>query len=89
MIGFSCRLGMSISWATLDSINEFLNKKLLKRLTKDFQEEQLKKTISEIDYLNQIQKHVLEQTDLSESENNQLDFLKKLNNARKNLQIQA
>ena len=69
--------------------DEFLNKKLLKRLTKDFQEEQLKKTISEIDYLNQIQKHVLEQTDLSESENNQLDFLKKLNNARKNLQIQA
>jgi len=69
--------------------DDFLNKKLLNRLKKDFQEEQLRKTISEIDYLNQIQQHVLLRDDFTKEENERLDFLKKLNNARKNIQIQA
>lgn len=69
--------------------DDFLNKKLLNRLKKDFQEEQLKKTISEIDYLNQIQQHALLRADLDKEQNERLDFLKKLNNARKNIQIQA
>lgn len=68
--------------------DDFLNKKLLNRLKRDFQEEQLKKTISEIDYLNQIQQHVLLRDDFTKEENERLDFLKKLNNARKNIQIQ-
>lgn len=70
--------------------DDFLNKKLLNRLKKDFQEEQLKKTISEIDYLNQIQQHVLYKSDFDKEQNERLDFLKKLNNARrKNIQKQA
>lgn len=69
--------------------DDFLNKKLLNRLKKEIEEEQLEKTIGEIDYLNKIQAHLLYQADLSESENKQLDFIKKLNNARRNFKIQA
>lgn len=69
--------------------DDFLNKKLLNRLKKEIQEESLEKTIDEIDYLNKIQAHALQRADLSKSENEQLDFIKKLNNARRNFKIQA
>lgn len=69
--------------------DDFLNRKFLSRLKKEVQQQQLEKTIDEISYLNNLQEHVLQRVDLSKSENEQLDFIKKLNNARKNLQIQA
>lgn len=69
--------------------DDFLNRKFISRLKKEVQQQQLEKTIDEISYLNNLQQHVLQRVDLSKSENEQLDFIKKLNNARKNLQIQA
>lgn len=70
--------------------DEFINSKLFKRLVKEVQKEQLDKTIDEIDYLNEIQSHVLSRCDFTDSQNQQLEFIKKLNNARrKNYKIQA
>jgi len=67
--------------------DEFLNKKLLSRLTKEIRKEQLKRTIIEIDYLNEIQGQVISKCDFTPSQNQELEFIKKLNNAkRKNLQ---
>ncbi len=69
--------------------DEYINKKLLERMVKQVQEEQLDKTIDEIGYLNEIQSHVLSRCDFTPSQNEELEFIKKLNNARKNTKIQA
>ena len=67
--------------------DEFMNKKLLSRALKQVKEEQLDKTISELNYLNEIQSHVLSRSGFSDSENEELDFIKKLDNAKRtNLQ---
>ena len=65
----------------------FINKRVFKRLLKEVKKEQLNKTIKEIDYLNELQDHVLLSRDMGKGQNIQLDFIKKLDNAkRKNLQ---
>ncbi len=69
--------------------DDFLNRKFINRLKKEVQQEQLEKTISEINYLNNLQQHVLERVDFDASQNEQLDFIKKLKHARKDIQIQA
>ncbi len=67
--------------------DEFMNKKLLSRITREIKKEQLERTINEIDYLNELQAHVLCRCDFTDSQNSQLDFIKKVNNAkRQNLQ---
>ena len=67
--------------------DEFINLKVLTRLKKEIRREQLDSTISELNYLNELQSHVISKYDFTESQNQELEFLKKINNAtRKNLQ---
>lgn len=44
--------------------DEFINKKILSRLVREVRKEQLTKTINEIDYLNELQHHLLCRDDL-------------------------
>lgn len=39
--------------------DDFINKKMLSRLVREVKKEQLKKTINEINYLNEIQSHLV------------------------------
>ena len=64
--------------------DEFMNTKLLSRLAKEIRKEQLNKTIGEIDYLNELQSHIVSRCDFSKEQNQQLNFIKNSNNARKN-----
>lgn len=67
--------------------DEFLNKKILSRLTREIKREQLDRTIDEISYLNELQSQVISRCDFTPSQNQELEFIKKINNARrKNLQ---
>ena len=68
--------------------DEFMNTKLFYRLAKEIRKEQLNKTISEIDYLNELQSHIISKCDFTKEQNQQLNFIKKTNNARQN-NIQA
>ena len=67
--------------------DEFINSKVLSRLAKEIRREQLDSAISELNYLNELQSHVISRYDFSESQNQELNFINKVNNAtRKNLQ---
>ena len=67
--------------------DEFINKRIFQRLVKEIKREQLDKTISEIDYLNELQNHVLSSRYPGEKQDIELDFIKKFDNAkRKNIQ---
>ena len=67
--------------------DEFINKRIFKRLVKEIKQEQLDKTISEIDYLNELMNHALEGRHTGGEQNIELDFIKKFDNAkRKNIQ---
>ncbi len=67
--------------------DEFMNRKLLSRLVREIRKEQLNKTINEIDYLNELQTHVLYGSGFEKQQSSQLEFIKKINNAkRQNLQ---
>ena len=67
--------------------DEFINKRIFKRLVKEIRQEQLNKTIEEIDYLSELQSHIYQRVDFTKEQNKELDFIKKLNNAkRENLQ---
>ena len=67
--------------------DEFVNNRVLTRLKKEIKKEQLDNTIKELNYLNELQSHVISRYDFSESQNQELEFIKKINNARReNLQ---
>ena len=67
--------------------DEYINKKILSRLTKEIKKDELERAITELGYLNEIQSQVLSRSDFTPSQNQELEFIKKLNNARrKNLQ---
>jgi len=67
--------------------DEFINSKVLSRLAKEIRREQLDSAISELGYLNELQSHVISRYDFNEAQNQELEFIKKVNNAtRKNLQ---
>lgn len=67
--------------------DEYINKKILSRLTKEIKKDELQRAITELGYLNEIQSQVLSRSDFTTSQNQELEFIKKLNNARrKNLQ---
>ena len=68
--------------------DEFINKRVFSRLVKEIKREQLDKTIREIDYLNEMQNHILSTREVGSKKDVELDFTKKLNNAkRRNIQI--
>ncbi len=63
---------------------DFLNLKLLLRLKKEIENEQLQKTIDEIDYFNKTQQDSISKRKFVAKE--KIDLIKKLSNARiKNL----
>ena len=64
--------------------DEFINTKMLSRMTKEIKREALDKAIEELGYLNEIQSHVISRCDFMSCENKELEFIKKINNARKN-----
>lgn len=67
--------------------DEYINKKILSRLTKEIKKDELERAITELGYLNEIQSQVLSRSDFTPSQNQELEFIKKLNNARrKNIQ---
>ena len=67
--------------------DEFINSKILSRLTKEIKKDELDRAIEELGYLNEVQSHVLSRYDFTHSQNQELEFIKKINNARrKNLQ---
>ena len=67
--------------------DEFINSKVLSRLAKEIRREQLESAISELGYLNELQSHVISRYDFNKEQNQELEFIKKINNAtRKNLQ---
>ena len=63
--------------------DEFINKRVFKRLLKEVKREQIDKTIEEIDYLNELQNHMLSKGDFENQQNVELNFIKKLNNAKR------
>ena len=67
--------------------DEFINSKVLSRLTKEIKREQLDKAIVELSYLNELQSQVISRCDFNMAQNQELNYIKKLNNARReNLQ---
>lgn len=62
--------------------DDFLYKKLFKRIKKDIKLNELDKTIKEISYFNELQSHVISRCDFMSSKNQELEFIKNLNNAR-------
>jgi len=67
--------------------DEFINSKVLSRIAKEIRREQLDSVICELNYLNELQRHVISRYDFNKGQNQELDFIKKVNNAtRKNLQ---
>ncbi len=68
--------------------DEFMYKKLLKRMKHEVLKEQLNKTIDEIDYLNELQSHLAERNDFISLHSKEIDYIKKISNVgRKNIQI--
>ena len=67
--------------------DEYMNSMLLKRLKREIQKEQLDSAIKELSYINELQRNVITRSDFTPSQNQELEFIKKLNNARReNLQ---
>ncbi len=62
--------------------DEFINKRVFSRLVKEVKKDQLDKTINEIDYFNELQRHLLFRCDFTSEQNKELDFIKKINNAK-------
>lgn len=52
--------------------DEYINKMILTRLTREIKKEQLERTIKEINYLNELQKHVLEEYGIAQQQKNEL-----------------
>ena len=64
--------------------DEFINKRVFSRLVKEVKREQLDKTIQEIGYLNEMQNHILSTRNLDDKKEISLDFIEKLDNAKRN-----
>lgn len=64
--------------------DNFINKKIFSKMLKEVKQNQLTKTINEISYLNELQNHFLLQKDISNEQSNELEFIKKINNAKRN-----
>lgn len=67
--------------------DEFINKRVFSRLLKEIKQEQLEKTIDEISYFDELRSHILSRADFTKDQNRELEFIKKINNAkRRNIQ---
>ena len=69
--------------------DNFMNEKMLKLLTRAVKAEQINNTIKEIDYYREVQKYNELHDDLPPLSKDELQFIKKFNNAKKRKKIQA
>ena len=69
--------------------DNFMNEKMLKMLTRAVKIEQINNTIKEIDYYREVQKYNELHDDLPSLSKDELQFIKKFNNAKKRKKIQA
>ena len=63
--------------------DNFINKRILSRLVKEIKKDQLDSTIDELENLNRMQSQVISSCDFSASQNENTEFIKKVNNARR------
>ncbi|MBQ8476050.1 hypothetical protein IJ531_03210 [bacterium] len=66
--------------------DKFINNKVLEHLIKEVKREQITKTIENIDYFFELRKKLNSKYDFTPAQNEEIEFLKQFNNARKNLQ---
>lgn len=64
--------------------DDFINKRVFKRLLKDVKEKELKRAIEELEYFNQVKKALLNRHGTNPI---QTEFIKKVNDAKKHLQV--
>ncbi len=69
--------------------DELINSMLLKRMRREIEKEQLESTIKELNYINEIQSQVISRYDFTPSQNADLSYIKKLNNAKRTQNLQA
>ncbi|MBQ8636206.1 hypothetical protein IJ425_08660 [bacterium] len=63
--------------------DEYINTKILSRLTREIRKNELDRTIEELGSLNKIQSKVLSRCDFMTSEKKEPEFVKKIDNARR------
>lgn len=63
--------------------DEFMNSKVLSRLVKEVKKVQLNSAIDDLGSLNEAQNQVISRCDFSPVYNEDLEFIKKINNARR------
>lgn len=64
--------------------DEYINSKVLSRLTREIRRNELDNAIEELSYLNKAQSQVLSRCDFMTSEKRGLGFVKKINDTRRN-----
>ena len=69
--------------------DELINSMLLKRMHREIKKAQLESAIKELNYINEIQSQVISRCDFTPSQNEELEYIKKINNARRIQNLQA
>ena len=69
------------------SQDDYINGVVLKRLIKKIKASQVSRTIRNIDYYNELREKLNRKYDFSPSQNQELEYLKRKENARRNLQV--
>ena len=64
--------------------DEYINSKVFTRLKKEIKKDELERTIAELSYINEVQGRMLSRSDFTPSGSQELEFVKKLKNARRN-----
>ena len=63
--------------------DEFINSKVLSRMVREVKKTQLNSAIDALGSLNEAQSQVISRCDFSPAHNEDLEFIKKINNARR------
>ena len=61
----------------------YINTRILSRLTREIKKDELDRAIEELGYLNEAQSKVLSRCDFMTTEKRNLEFVKKIDNARR------
>ena len=69
--------------------DELIDSKFLRQIRREITKVQLEGTIEELNYINEIQSKVLTRYDFTPSQNEELEYIKKLNNAATRQKLQA
>ena len=66
--------------------DDYINNKVLKRLIKEVKKGQITRTIKNIDYFFELRKKLNRKYDFTPSQNEELEFLRRYQNAKRNIQ---